>query len=138
MKYLKNFEPIKKIILDLENGKLDIKSALFQIKKISNKELTKYELGNYWRSHGLDEFVRTLAMPELEDWSKIDDERALELIKEIIEKINDTALMLRNATALEKRFKKSSGTVIELVFQKGMGSESEILIELKKDTVIKL
>ena len=138
MKYLENFEPIKKIILDLENGKLDVKFALFQIKKISNKEVTEYELENYWRSDGLDEFVRTIAMPELEDWNKIDDERALELIKEMIEKINDTALILRNATALEKRFRKSSGTVMELVFQKGMKSENEILTELKKDTVIKL
>ena len=138
MIYLENCEPIKKIILDLENGKLDIKSVLFQIKKISNKEVTEYELENYWRSDGLDEFVRTIAMPELEDWNKIDDERALKLIKEMIEKINDTALILRNAKALEKRFKKSSGTLMELVFQKGMESEGEILIELKKDTVIKL
>ncbi|MCK0157915.1 hypothetical protein MWU65_12030 [Cellulophaga sp. F20128] len=136
MMYLENFEPIKKIILDLENGKLDVATALFQIKKLSDKEITEYDLCNYWRSEGLDEFVRTLAMPELENWNKIDDERALELIKEMIEKISDTALMVRNSTALEKRFKKSSGTVMELVFQTGM--EIEILSELKKDTTIRL
>ncbi len=138
MKYLENFEPIKKIILDLENEKIDVKSAIIQIKKISNKEITEYELANYWRSDGLNEFVRNTAMPELESWNEIDDKRALQLIKEMIEKINDTALILRNATALEKRFRKSSGTVMELVFQKGIESENKILTELKKDTVIKL
>tara|TARA_R110002049_G_scaffold307912_1_gene510127 strand:+ start:66 stop:479 length:414 start_codon:yes stop_codon:yes gene_type:complete len=136
--YLENFEPIKKIILEFEDGKLDIESALVQIKKLSDKEITEYDLENYWRSEGLDEFARNIAMPELEEWNEIDDKRALELIKEMIEKINDTALILRNATALEKRFRKSSGTVMELVFQKGIESENKILTELKKDTVIKL
>ena len=136
--YLENFESIKKIILKFEDGKLNIESALVQIQKLSDKEITEYDLENYWRSEGLDEFARTIAMPELMDWNKINDEIALNLIKEMIEKINDTALILRNATALEKRFKKSSGTVMELVFQNGMESESEILTELKRDTVIKL
>ncbi|SHJ25591.1 hypothetical protein SAMN04488096_1222 [Mesonia phycicola] len=135
---LENFESIKRIILELENGNLDIELAISQIKKLSDKEITRYELENYWRSDGLDDFVRIIAMPELKDWKEISDLRALELIKEMIDKINDTALMLRNATALEKRFKKSSGTVMELVFQKGIGSENEILTELKKDTTIKL
>lgn len=135
---LENFESIKRIILELENGNLDIELAISQIKKLSDKEITRYELENYWRSNGLDDFVRIIAMPELKDWKEISDLRALELIKEMIDKINDTALMLRNATALEKRFKKSSGTVMELVFQKGIGSENEILTELKKDTTIKL
>ncbi|MDV7141019.1 hypothetical protein R3X28_19205 [Maribacter sp. TH_r10] len=135
---LKNFEQIKKIILNFEDGKMDHKSALEKLGPLSEKEITEYDLINYWRSEGLDEFARTLAMPELGDWSKIDDKRALKLIVEMIEKVNDTALMLRNATALERRYKKSSGSVMELVFNQGIESEHEILSMLKKDTTIRL
>ncbi|NNK18984.1 MAG: hypothetical protein HKP49_07500 [Maribacter sp.] len=135
---LKNFEVVKNIILDLEDGKIDHKSAIHQIKLLTDKEVTEYELAHYWRSCDLQEFARTLAMPEIENWSEIDEARALLLIAEILNCNGDAALINRNAGALEKRYKKSSGTVIDLIYNSGLHYEQEILAALKNDTTMRL
>jgi hypothetical protein len=72
------------------------------------------------------------------DWASIDDDRAVLLIKEISANITNDNIVDRNSDALEKRYRKSTGFISDLIFYKDLTDEQVILALLKKDTTIYL
>ena len=74
----------------------------------------------------------------IENWTEIDDVYADKLITEFKNNLTNDALMNRNATALEKKYKKSSGTLSHWIFNDDITENKKILELLKKDTTIQL
>lgn len=129
---------IKEVILKYEKEELNFDEAQKIISEITHKELDKHTLDNYWRSEDLDEFVTFLSTDEIPNWKELDDNSSLKLITEILENTEVDAILERNGNALEKRFRKTTGTVMDLIFQEDMSDPDEILNRLKRDTSIKL
>lgn len=127
---------LKQYIVDFENGKIELDKALELINKIATTKVDRDWLLSYWGSSDIDEFIDIISIKEIDNWVDINDEEALKLIKEILEKL-DSITILKNGEALEKRYRKSEGTVSDLVCQQNL-TPNEILEELKKDTVIRL
>jgi hypothetical protein len=74
-------------------------------------------LSEYWASESLNTFIEKLLVEHILDWQSIDDKRAIELITEIQKNISKEGLVMRNSTALERRYSKSTGTVIIVTLQ---------------------
>lgn len=131
-------EALKKLIIDFENGVSTIETSLEKINAISYAKIDEYFLANYWRSMDLEDFTEILATPEIEDWFEIDDEYADKLITEMKINLTNDAIFNRNATALEKRYKKSTGTISDWIFHNEIIDNKKLLRLLKLDTSIKL
>lgn len=133
-----NFESVKSIITDFESNKILLEKALELIFEITKKKLTKYELTNYWRSENIDEYVNRLIASSIIDWKEIDDQRALNLIQEILDNIGDDSILEVNSEALEKRYSKAKGTITDWIFQNDVFNASKILELLKEETTFLL
>ncbi|WP_343615337.1 hypothetical protein [Flavobacterium sp.] len=120
-----------------EERKATLIETISSIKDLIGKEITQYELDSYNASQDLENFCKVLLIEPINDWNSIDDEKALILIVEILDNVNDHVIISRNCEALEKRYHKSQGTVMEMIFDEEL-NENEILIQLKKDTAIQL
>jgi len=120
-----------------EEKKASLIETISLIKDLTSKEITQYELDNYNASQDLENFCKGLLIEPINDWNNINDEKALILIVEILDNVNDDVIISRNCEALEKRYRKPQGTVIEMIFDEEL-NENEILIQLKKDTAIQL
>ncbi|MDO4782140.1 MAG: hypothetical protein Q4A09_02860 [Capnocytophaga felis] len=129
---------LKRVIADFENGKFPVEEALDKIQKITEKRIDSYTLENYWRSASLDDFCDELLSHPIENWREITDSKALELIQEIIENIENDAVLQRNSEALEKRYGKEEGFVEDLIFNLDINIAEEILSKLKEDTILYL
>ena len=133
----KRFNLIKKLILDFENGILNTDLAISEINKISTGNIDEFCLKTYWSAEDIDDFVKRISVEPIENWEKIGDSQALEMIKETIDNISDSGLLRKNSEALEKRYRKSDGTLLGLICNSNMNAE-KILTELKKDNVVYL
>jgi len=138
MDYKKRFKTIKNLILQYEKGDKRQFETIESINKIAITKIDEYCLNHYWRADNIDTTVRVLSIDMIDNWEDIDDNDALKLIQEILDNLGDDGILHRNSEALEKRFKKSSGTVIDLIFHSNKGTKEKVLNELKKDTVIRL
>ncbi len=130
-------EEVTKIIQAYENGEMDLENAAARISAVTNKEVTPFELGTYSSHQSMEDFIQILTFKPIENWEKIDDARARDLIVEMFVMIESHVTQARNGEALEKRFGKPEGFVSDLIFFQEMDVE-DILGELKKDTVIRL
>jgi len=135
---MSNFEKVKKLILQLEKGQETMDNTLVSISKIVGKNIDPYVITNYWRSENLDNFVKRLVAPSIDNWQDINDARAIVLIKEILENLGDDAILSENADALEKRYSKPTGTITDYIFYQNISEANEMLKLLKKNTVISL
>ncbi|MHA7058268.1 hypothetical protein ACWGOQ_0013680 [Aquimarina sp. M1] len=131
-------ENVKSLILSFENDDKPPEVILQTINKLITKNLTEYELTNYWRSDNLEGFVKTLVAESISDWEAIDDDKALDLINEILSNVNDDSIISANGEALEKRYAKPSGTVCDWIFQDDISSSGEILKLLIKNSTLLL
>lgn len=129
---------IKQIIIEYESKILPVEKAIVLIKDLTFKTVDKYDLDNYWTNTDIDSFVKRLLTPEFVDWRNIDDERALELINEILENTTDDSILERNMNALEKRYSKTTGKISDWIFYKNITDPREILGLLKQNTSIAL
>tara|TARA_R110000744_G_C18982661_1_gene519519 strand:- start:82 stop:489 length:408 start_codon:yes stop_codon:yes gene_type:complete len=129
---------IKKLICDFENGQASSTETVEKINEVTTVKIDKNFLTNYWRSMDLESFVDFLATPEIKNWNEIDDVYADKLITEIKNNLTNDALICRNATALEKRYKKSAGTISDWIFYEDITDNNKMLELLKKDTSIQL
>jgi len=129
---------VEDVILRFESGSTSSEAACAEIHRLTGKEIDRFTLCSYSASESLDEFVRRLCQPPIEDWREINDARAIGLIEQIRQDVADDAVFERNAEALEKRYRKPGGTVSDLIFGRHSLTPREILAELKKDTVIYL
>ncbi|MEY3443957.1 MAG: hypothetical protein RLZZ519_2238 [Bacteroidota bacterium] len=116
--------------MDLENGAA-------RLSAVTNKEVTPFELGTYDSYQRIEDFIGILTFKPIENWEKIDDTLARDLIVEMYVMIESHVIQVRNGEALEKRFGKPAGFVHDLIFVQEMDVE-DILKELKRDTVIRL
>ena len=132
------FQKAKQIIVDFENQKESLEGTKSSLKEFISKDISAYEISNYWRSESLDSFVKRLIASAISDWETIDDVRAIELINEILLNINDDSLINTNSEALEKRFSKPSGTVSDLIFQEDLTDSKVILERLKRNNTLLL
>lgn len=124
---------LRQIINDFENHKLKGQTAISQIQELTGEIIDIGYLSEYWASESLDSFVKKLLIEHITEWTKIDDSRAIELIEEIKRNASDDAIVLRNSSALEKRYGKPSGTVSEIMFQDDIDDSMKILEELKRE-----
>ena len=124
-------------IKSYESESSDFDSTATRIADLCGKAVERYELDNYWRSESLETFAARLAIAPIADWAEIDDARALSLISEILSDPCNDPVIDRNCEALSKRYGKTAGQVMDYIFQHDMTAE-QILVELKKDTVVSL
>gem|GEM_PF-1379983 len=129
---------IKQIIIDYENKILPFEKVIDMIKELTSKSIDKYDLDNYWTNTDIDSFVKRIATLEFTNWKNIEDELALELINEILENITDDSILERNMNALEKRYSKPTGKIIDWIFHRNITVPNEILELLKQNTSIAL
>jgi len=127
---------LRQIIEDFESRKIDGHVAVELLKDLTGETIDIGYLSEYWASESLDTFIEKLLVEHIQDWQTIDDKKAIELIKEIQENISKEGLLIRNSTALERRYSKSTGTVINLIFNRDGQDSKLILDELKKETRI--
>ena len=129
---------IRKLVIGFENGNESAEKTVENINELSSLKIDVDFLRNYWRSSDLESFVELISTPEIENWTKIDDEYADKLIAEILDNLGNDALIYRNSIALEKRFKKSTGTISDWIFYDDITDRTEILELLKTNTTIQL
>ncbi|OEJ98916.1 hypothetical protein A8C32_06925 [Flavivirga aquatica] len=134
----KSSKKIKKLILKFENGLNSAEKTLKKINKISSIKIDKVLLTNYWRSSDIENFVELLVSPEIKNWEEIDDTYADKLITEIKNNLINDALINKNITALEKRYKKSKRTIFNWIFHKNIMDNRKILELLKENTIVQL
>lgn len=127
---------LRQIIDDFENRKIDGHVAIELIRDLTGETIDIGYLAEYWESEDLDTFIEKLLVEHIQDWQSIDDKRAIELIIEIQENHSKEGLIIRNSTALERRYGKSSGTVVRKIFNTDIQDPRMILDELKKETRI--
>jgi hypothetical protein len=125
------------IIENWESGKHNITETLNDIFVLTGKQTDEYTLRTYWTTNSLEDLCEIFLTEPINDWEAIDDERAKRLIKEIFDNLGNDGIISRNEEALEKKYKKPSGFVIDLIFQQDLEIDG-ILSELKKDTTIYL
>ncbi|MDJ1479416.1 hypothetical protein QNI16_02900 [Cytophagaceae bacterium YF14B1] len=128
---------LRQVIVDYENDRVSYDFTKTAIYKITGKWVDKYELEHYWQYESLESFIARLAIEPIIDWAQIDDNKASGLLDEIFRNLESNAIIYRNMEALEKRYGKLSGTIVDLVFHQGLQTR-EILEQLKKDTRIVL
>ena len=136
MEELKN--KIKELIIGFENGKETAEKTVENINELSSVKIDVDFLRDYWRSSDLESFVELISISEIENWTEIDDEYAEKLIEEILNNLGNDALINRNSTALEKRFKKPTGTMSDWIFYDDITDRTKILELLKTNTTIQL
>lgn len=127
-------EKVKKVILDFEKGDISAESTVQKIYDITLMKIDALRLKNYWRSESMEAFIDSITYEVYKEWKEIDDVIALKLLNEIKDNIGDDAILARNSEALERRFKKPTGIIVDLLFQNDFKNE-EILRQLKIDTV---
>ena len=96
---MEKFEKIKQLILAYEDGKISLVNALKAINRLLENEVTEYDLKNYWRSRDLDSYVRLLINEVYKDWISIDDQKALDLLKVMLESLDDELVFEKYAGA---------------------------------------
>ena len=131
-------QKLKQIIIDFEDNKLNINDAIKAINTISNEKITQHELLTYWNNSSLDSFILKLTEKQIDEWEEINDVTAIKMITEIIDNVDNDTIVDVNSSALEKRYRKPSGTISNLVFIDGIENPSTILYKLKKSDVITL
>lgn len=133
-----DYNKIKAIILSFENNEISLETALKSLLEETHKEVKEYELLNYWRSESIDDYVNRLIAEPVSDWEGINDEKALVLIKEIVDNIGNDAILEVNGQALEKRFSKPTGTISDWIFQDDIVDSNAILKLLKEKSTFLL
>jgi hypothetical protein len=131
-------EELKGIIKAYESGKENEQLTLDKIKQLTGKDCTGVEIRGYRSYTCLDDFCENLLTEPIADWAGIDDERALTLIKEILAGVTKNNIFIRNSEALEKRYRKKTGFISDLIFWKDVIDKQEILKLLKNDSTIYL
>jgi hypothetical protein len=127
----------REIIEHFEAGRIAEGEALARLETLTGRAVEAGWLREYWRSESIDDFVDRLCAEPIANWQTLTEDEVEALIAEFIagaspgrrDQIED---------AIEKRFRKSPGVLIDLVDQKQPSDPKEILRELKKDTVIYL
>lgn len=133
---MEKLKRIKQLIIDFEQGIISCERAVKEINIYSTTEVDREWLNSYHSSLSLDDFVKLLTIESISDWELINDNRALVLLNEAIESIDNEALLNRNFEALEKRYSKPEGSIFDWVFQDGIMNSKELLNRLKKNTMI--
>ena len=130
-------EKLRNIIENFEAGKINVDSAIKMIYKITFLRIEELRLRDYWRSESIEKLISSLSYDEYKDWANIDEAKAIELLNELKENIGDDSILARNSEALERRYRKPSGTVVEFLFHSDCKNK-EILRRLKVDTTTNL
>jgi hypothetical protein len=130
-------ERVTAIIESFENGSITESAAVTALRELTGKEVDGSWLRNYWRSEDLEDFVGRLCAESIANWERITDSDAVVLIAEYLE-TQSRGRQDSIEEALGRRYGKSTGTLSDLVFQRGLSDPSAILAELKKDTRIYL
>ncbi|WP_299527084.1 hypothetical protein [Winogradskyella sp.] len=131
-------EKLESVIKDYEDDKISTDFALQKIHKISHKRISAYELDNYWKSKSLEDFIKQLAFKPIEDWALIEDNQAIHMINVILKNLDRDELIAEYGEALEKRYRKPSGTLSDLIFYDDLNNAELILKKLKTDTSTRL
>ena len=68
------------------------------------------------------------------DWKSIDDKKAIQMLTEIFDNIDNDDLLFEYMTALETKYRKPEGTISDFIFYDDLTIE-QIMVKLKIDTV---
>jgi len=133
-----NYKKIKNLIIDFENEQITLKYALIEINKLSFKDITKIDLVSYSGYTTLHNFINSLIVVSIKNWNEIDDHKAIYLIDEILCNLNNDVVIDKNSEALEKRYKKPTGTITDWIFYQEITEKMELLKKLKTNDIIQL
>lgn len=131
------FDKIKLIVQKYEDKEVEISDVIKTIKSLTGKDVSQYDLDNYWTYQDLDSFCKVLVLEQNKNWKDIDDSMAMILIREILNNLSDDSIIDRNSEALEKCYGKPQGSVANMIFYEEL-TEEEIFIELKNNNIIQL
>jgi hypothetical protein len=128
---------VKAIVESFEAGTMSETVALSRLQELTGRTVDADWLRNYWRSESMEDFVDRVCAEPIADWQAIKDAEVLALIREYLQ---DPPPGRRDSigSAIDRRYGKPGGTLMGLVFQKGLTDAASILDELKKDTRIYL
>ncbi|MEL6445620.1 MAG: hypothetical protein AAF089_14660 [Bacteroidota bacterium] len=126
---------VAEIVNDFEDGSLSVEDAASRIEIVTGRPVDPNVLRGYWGSESLEELARRLCTEPIQEWADIPEEQALSLIQQILDDPVDDALFARNVAALEKRFRKPSGTLSDLIFHNDNTDPAWILEQIRVDTV---
>ncbi|MFK8010055.1 MAG: hypothetical protein AB8H03_27115 [Saprospiraceae bacterium] len=68
------------------------------------------------------------------DWKTIDDKKAIQMLNEIFDNIDNDELLFEYMTALETKYRKPNGTISDFIFYDDLTID-EIMVKLKTDNV---
>ena len=125
---------IKELIQAYEDEKMSFEEIQTEIEKVIGERIEKHLVDNYWRGEDLDNLCRRLAIEPIDNWQELTDAAALKLLEEIYQDVTRDDIISRNAEALEKRYRKTTGTISDYVFDSEL-KPKEILKKLKENTV---
>ncbi|MEM6783880.1 MAG: hypothetical protein AAF624_09130 [Bacteroidota bacterium] len=129
---------VAQAIRAFEDGEITAEEAVAEVQRLTGMILDDQTLHEYWSAESLESLARRLCTEPIQDWATLSDEDALALIKQILDDMGDDALLARNGDTLERRYRKTTGTVMDLIFIESLTAANEILAQLKKDAVIRL
>lgn len=125
----------REIIEHFEAGRIAEGEALGLLEALTGRAVEAGWLREYWRSESIDDLIDRLCAGPISNWQTLTDDDVEALIAEFIAGVRP-GRHDQIEDALAKRFRKSRGTLIDLVDQKGLSEPKEILRELKKDAVV--
>ncbi len=135
---MKNKKKIKEVVTNYESGVFTIDKAIEKLNTLLLKKITHEDIIEFWGHTDVDNLVEKLSISPIENWQEIDDKVALLLINEILNNLDNDAIIERNSQALEKRFSKPNGFVDDCIFIEDINDSDLILKKLKEDNIILL
>ncbi len=138
MEKSEKFALVKSLIVSYENEEIGYDELYQKLTEVielkEDKQEFLHSVHTYYGATDLDMFVKCLTIESIKDWHLIDDKKAMELLIAIKNNICEDDIILRNSSALEKRFRKPSGTISDFIFYNDLTAE-QILEKLKIDDV---
>ncbi|MEM9998998.1 MAG: hypothetical protein AAF809_14945 [Bacteroidota bacterium] len=126
---------VARLISAFEAGQSTAEEAAAEIRALTGKFVDALTVSEYWGAESLESLARRLCTEPLADWATLSDENALALIQQVLDEIGDDAVWARNSEALERRYRKPSGTLSDLIFHEDVTDAARILEHLRIDTV---
>lgn len=132
-----SIDRVQRIINSFDRGDLSESYTLTQLKELKGHSVEVDWLRNYWRSESLKDFADRLCALPIQDWQALSIQKVESLIAEYINKASPGRRQIIES-AIVRPFRKPSGTLSDLVFEKEITAPKLILEELGKDTTIRL
>jgi len=122
-----------------ESGSIAFDEINSKVTAAGLPSIDRRDLDNYWRSENVEDYADIVVTLPIADWQSIDDSRAVELISETFDALDNfkDGILHRNLEALSLRYRKTlEETSSFFIDREPQLTTAQVLVELKRDTVI--